>query len=75
MAVKIAFKNHWTRYKQEHLENLYDYIDDYAETIAASAVKDEAVWNRGKNFDEQIDKMKTYIHNRATYIDIYIAGF
>lgn len=74
-AVKAAFKNHWMRYKQEHLANLYDYIDDYAESIAASAAKDEAVWKRGKDFDEQVNKMKTYIQNRAEYIDSYVAGF
>lgn len=74
-AVKTAFKSHWTNYKANHLTNLLTYIDAYATLIKASKARDEAVWNKGKNFEEEVAKMKSYIQNRAGYIDSFVSDF
>src|SRR5690606_6385936 len=74
-VVKAAFKSHWTNYKASHLNNLLAYIDEYAVWIMKSKARDELKWNRGKDFDTEVSKMKAYIQNRATYIDSFVAGF
>lgn len=74
-AVQAAFKSHWTNYKTAHLANLLTYIDNYAAWIKASKARDEALWKRGKDFETEVRKMKTYIQARAGYIDSFVAGF
>lgn len=72
---KTAFKNHWTKYKSEHLNNLMIYIDEYSTLIKASKGRDDVKWKRGKNFDTEVIKLKKYISDRAIYLDNYTKGF
>jgi hypothetical protein len=73
--VKAAFKSQWTYYKSTHLAGLYSYIDEYATWIKASKARDEVLWKKGKDFDNEVAKLKTYIQARAGYIDSFVAGF
>lgn len=74
-AVQAAFKLHWTNYKTSDLNNLLVYIDEYADWIRKSKARDERIWNRGKDFETEVNRMKVYIQNRAKYIDSFVAGF
>lgn len=74
-AVKTEFKTNWLRFKNNHLNNLYTYIDDYALLIKDSHAKDNEKWGKGAGFDTKVNAMKTYIQNRATFIDNFVQGF
>jgi hypothetical protein len=75
-AVKTAFKNEWVNYKVNHLSDLYVFIDQYAARIKSSKQADYNKWrNNGADFDNEVARMKTYLQQRATYIDSYIQGF
>lgn len=71
-AVRATFKSNWINYKQKHLPNLLTYIDEYATLIKSSKVRDEAVWKKGKVFEQEVTKLKRYIEDRAGYIDNFI---
>lgn len=74
-AVKSAFKNHWEAYKSNHFNQLLAFIDDYAELIANSKATDVQKWGVGANFQAQVSTMKTYLQQRATYIDAFVQRF
>lgn len=73
--VQTAFKNEWNTYKQKNLSKLIRYIDEYASQIRDSKAKDVAIWNKGKDFDAEVIKLKMYLQNRALYIDSFVSSF
>ncbi|SKB72051.1 CotH protein [Sphingobacterium nematocida] len=70
--VQVAFKKHWTNYKERHMSQLIHYIDAYASLIKTSKSRDYAVWGRGKDFEAEVGKLKKYIQDRALYIDRFV---
>ncbi len=73
--VRTEFKKNWQDYKTNNLSKLYTYIDEYAARIKASQARDFAKWNKGADFDGEVNKMKIYLQNRASYIDNYVQSF
>lgn len=70
--VQVAFKKHWNNYKQVHMSQLINYIEDYASLIKASKARDYALWGRGKDLDAEVVKLKKYLQDRALYIDQFV---
>ena len=73
--VKMAFKTHWENYKTQHFTALLQFIDQYAILINESKARDEVIWKRGKNFEQEVVKLKSYLNARRNYIDNMVTGY
>lgn len=74
--VKSLFKQKWAAFKSNKLPQLLSYIDEYATTLEPSKTRDYTKWNTGSgNFKLDVASLKTWLQNRASYIDTYTAGF
>lgn len=73
--VKKAFKTHWLDYKAKHFTPLLSFIDQYAVLISESKAKDEQIWKKGKNFQLEVTRLKSYLNDRSIYIDNMVNGF
>ncbi|MGV8877572.1 MAG: CotH kinase family protein [Sphingobacteriaceae bacterium] len=75
-VLQKLYKQQWIAFKANKLPALLKYLDDYAVLIAASQKKDYAVWNTGNgDFKGEVLKLRTWLQNRAMYMDNYVAGF
>ena len=75
-SVKTLYKQEWTAFKTNKLPLLLEYLDGYATLIRGSQKKDYAVWKRGSgDFKGDVQKLRSWLQNRASYIDSYVAGF
>ncbi len=71
--VVSLYKQQWSLFKQSYMEELLQYIDQYAARITMSKETDFEMWKRGpENYTTANEDMKTYIRNRAGYIDAYV---
>src|SRR5690606_19887681 len=71
--IQEAYRQKWTSFKADKLPELLAYIDEYANLIKISHGKDYQIWQRGSgNFTEEVQKLRTWVADRATYIDGYI---
>ncbi|MDQ3393125.1 MAG: CotH kinase family protein [Bacteroidota bacterium] len=74
--IKELYANKWAKYKSNHFPMLLDYIDDYAVLIKDSQKKDYEVWKVGSmDFEQDVQKLKSWLEARAQYIDSYVSGF
>jgi len=73
--VKKAFKTHWESYKANHFNNLIRFVDEYSNIIKESKARDEVIWKKGKNFDLEVVKLKSYLNDRKIYIDNMVRGY
>jgi len=73
--VKKAFKMHWESYKSNHFNDLIRFVDEYANTIKDSKARDEVIWKKGKNFDQEVVRLKNYLNSRKNYIDNMVRGY
>jgi hypothetical protein len=73
--VKKAFKTHWQNYKTNHFAQLMTFIDEYAEMINESKAKDEVVWKKGKDFAQEVGRLKAYLNARSSYIDNMVSEY
>ncbi|MBD1430811.1 CotH kinase family protein [Sphingobacterium litopenaei] len=73
--VKKAFKTHWQNYKTNHFAQLMTFIDEYAEMINESKAKDEQIWKKGKDFAQEVGRLKAYLNARSSYIDNMVTSY
>lgn len=73
--VKAAFKTQWSSYKQASFASLLTFIDEYARLIQHSKAEDEKLWKKGKDFQQEVSKLKTYLQNRVIFLDSFVKDF
>ncbi len=67
------YKTTWTNYKNNKLDALLTYIEEYAASIRESKKQDFAIWKFGSNDLPTAKKdMKIFLRKRANFIDNYI---
>ncbi|NML19253.1 spore coat protein CotH [Pseudoflavitalea sp. G-6-1-2] len=75
-AIKSLYKTEWNRFKSEKFASLLAYLDEYAILIEQSQKKDYEVWKKGSgNFKSDVQKLRTWLQNRASYMDGFVAAF
>jgi hypothetical protein len=66
-------KQKWSSYKANKLSELIDYVESYARKIEDSRNLDYQKWKTGNgDFWGDINALKTWLQNRAGYIDSYL---
>lgn len=74
-STKQLLMARWSDFKATHLDELMVYIDEYADLIKESQIRDREKWNVGNvNFDSDVTELKNWVTNRANFLDGYIAG-
>lgn len=59
---RAAIRNHWLDLSGK-LNELYEFIDRYAATIRASAIRDKRRWDNQFDFDNTCSMMKSWLKN------------
>lgn len=75
-VIKKLYRERWTFFRTNKLPILLQYLDEYAVLISESQKRDLAKWEFGEvDFKGEVQKLRTWLQNRALYIDGYVAGF
>ncbi len=75
-AFRTLYKNTWATFKYTYLNALLKYIDDNAENIKEDQILDRITWGNGtSNYPNKITELKTWLQNRAVYIETRIDGW
>ena len=67
--VKAVYKKTWQDFKQNKLNDLLRYVDDYSKILKPSVTKNSIDWENTRSFDAKVVELKNWLRNRATYID------
>ena len=73
--VRALYKEVWQDFKKNKLSQLLQYIDDYSEVLKPSAKKDSEIWEKTRSYDAKVRELKTWLKNRANYIDQEVSQF
>jgi hypothetical protein len=75
-VVQEAYRQKWASFKTSKLPELLTYIDNYADLIELSHELNYEKWQRGSgNFRNEVQNLRTWVENRASYIDDYVNSF
>lgn len=75
-VVQEAYRQIWVSFKASMLPELLMYIDEYADLIELSHELNYEKWKRGSgDFRNDIQSLRTWVENRASYIDNYVISF
>ena len=67
--VKTIYKRTWQDFKNNKLHALLQYVDDYAVMLKPSVERNSELWENTRSFDTKVKELKTWLRNRADYID------
>lgn len=67
--VKAIYKRTWQDFKNNKLDALLQYVDDYAVMLKPSVERNSELWENTRSFDTKVKELKTWLRNRAYYID------
>ena len=67
--VKAIYKRTWQDFKNNKLDALLQYVDDYAVMLKPSVERNSELWENTRSFDTKVKELKTWLRNRADYID------
>lgn len=67
--VKAIYKRTWQDFKNNKLDALLQYVDDYAVMLKPSVERNSELWENTRSFDTKVKELKTWLKNRADYID------
>lgn len=74
--IKAMYKATWNEFKQNDFQKLIEYIDINAENIKTYQILDRAVWGNGtSDYPRKIEEFKTWMNNRAGFIDAKVASW
>ena len=68
--VKTIYKRTWQDFKNNKLDALLQYVDDYAVMLKPSVERNSELWENTRSFDTKVKELKTWLKNRADYIDL-----
>ena len=66
--VQYRYSQLWEEFMDRHLEELIDFVDEYYAYARSSFVNNSSMWGDGYNYDSNVDRMKSWLRNRANYI-------
>lgn len=67
--VKAIYKRTWQDFKNNKLDALLQYVDDYAVMLKPSVERNSELWENTRSFDTKVKELKTWLRNRADYIN------
>lgn len=67
--VKAIYKRTWQDFKNNKLDALLQYVDNYAVMLKPSVERNSELWENTRSFDTKVKELKTWLRNRADYID------
>ena len=67
--VKAIYKRTWQDFKNNKLDALLQYVDDYAVMLKPSVERNSELWENTRSFDTKVKELKTWLRNRVDYID------
>ena len=67
--VKAIYKRTWQDFKNNKLDALLQYVDDYAVMLKPSVERNSELWENTRSVDTKVKELKTWLRNRADYID------
>ena len=65
--VKAIYKRTWQDFKNNKLDALLQYVDDYAVMLKPSVERNSELWENTRSFDTKVKELKTWLRNRADY--------
>ena len=69
MCIRDRYKRTWQDFKNNKLDALLQYVDDYAVMLKPSVERNSELWENTRSFDTKVKELKTWLRNRADYID------
>ena len=72
--VKAIYKRTWQDFKNNKLDALLQYVDDYAVMLKPSVERNSELWENTRSFDTKVKELKTWLRNRADYIDSEVSN-
>jgi CotH kinase protein len=73
--IKTLMKQKWSDFKSNKYTELLTFVDDYAFNIEGARNRDYQKWKRGSsNFRNDVTQLKTWLQNRASYMDGFIGS-
>ena len=79
--IKELYKTIWGQFRADSMDALLEYVDFYSSLIIQSHSDDYQVWSKTPNFSGtsnysyKINQLKSWLTNRADYIDRYVNDF
>lgn len=73
--VKAIYKETWQDFKANKLDDLLQYVDDYAKILKPSVTRNSVKWESTRSFDAKVGELKTWLKNRANYIDSVVRSY
>jgi len=71
--IKSLIKKNWADFHDNHLPELFSYIDEYAFIIKGAKSRDFEKWRQGNNNQfEELAKLKSWLRFRASYMNNYV---
>ena len=67
--VKAIYKKTWQDFKNNKLDALLQYVDDYAAMLKPSVERNSELWDNTKSFNDKVKELKNWLKGRASYID------
>jgi len=72
--VRRLYKEYWSEFRSTQFPKLLAYVTDYAEAISESKQRDYLKWETGGIFSQDVIKLRTWLENRASYMDSYVSS-
>lgn len=72
------FKERWLRFKAEKMDELKEYIGEYADIVALALEKDHNKWGQrsgSQNPETNLNRLLNWLELRIAYIDGWVAKF
>lgn len=66
--IKYCYYHVWKEFMENHLEELIDYVDDYHAYARNSFRKNSTKWSDGYNYTSNVERMKSWLEQRAHHI-------
>jgi hypothetical protein len=71
--MKALLREKWGNFKNSHFDELMTFIDSYSKLISDARQRDHQLWQRGgDNYEEDVEALKTWLKNRAYFMEFYI---
>lgn len=73
--IKTLMKQKWADFRSNKFNELLTFVDDYSFRIEIAREKDFQKWKRGNaNFKNDVSSLKTWLQNRADYMNGFIGN-